>query len=161
METKAVIQSQFLATLAMLKQAIENCPETLWADAQPQNKFWHTAYHALFYTHFYLHPSEGDFIPWEKHRSEVTSLSPSDDPNALKPYSQAEVLEYLAFCQQQVKEKVAATDLEAESGFHLLPFITLEKHIYNLRHVQQHVGELFERLAQAGIEVGWVGMVRD
>lgn len=161
MDTKAVIQSQFLAALAMLKQAIEHCPDNLWADSQPQNKFWRTAYHALFYAHFYLHPTEGDFTPWEKHRNEVTSLQPSDDPQAVEPYSRAEVLEYLAFCQQQVREKVAASDLEAASGFHWLPFSTLEKHIYNLRHVQQHTGELFERLAQVGVDVGWVGMIRD
>ena len=157
MDTKAIVQSQFLATLAMLQQAIEACPEELWVDPKPQNKFWHTAYHSLFYAHFYLHPTEADFVPWEKHRSEVTSLQPNDDPNAVTPYTKAEVLEYLAFCQEQVKEKVNASDLEAESGFHWLPFSALEKHLYNLRHVQQHTGELFERLGQVGIEIHWVG----
>jgi hypothetical protein len=161
MDTKAVIQSQFLAALEMLKNAIEQCPEAMWADPQPKNKFWHVAFHALFYAHFYLHPSEHDFVAWEKHRDEVVSLQPSDDPNAVKPYSQAEVLEYLAFCQQQVKEKVSHSDLEAESGFHWLPFNTLEKHLYNMRHVQLHAGELYERLGQAGIDVDWVGMVKD
>lgn len=159
MDTKAIIQSQFLAALEMLKNAIEQCPEGIWADPEPQNKFWHTAYHSLFYAHFYLHPSESDFIPWEKHRTEVTSLKPSDDFNAVKPYTKIEVLEYLDFCREQVKEKIAACDLEAESGFPWLPFSTLEKHIYNLRHVQQHTGELFERLGQAGIEVHWVGKI--
>ena len=159
MDIKAIVQSQFLATLAMLKQAIEACPEEMWADPAPHNKFWHTAYHSLFFTHFYLHPTEADYVPWEKHRSEVTSLQPDDDPNTLTPSTKAEVLEYLAFCQEQVKEKIAASDLAAESGFYWLPFNTLEKHLYNLRHVQQHTGELFERLGQAGIEVGWVGKV--
>ena len=115
----------------------------------------------LFFTHFYLHPTEGDFVAWEKHRDEVVSLKPSDDPDKVAPYSQTEVLEYLAFCQQQVKEKVASSDLAAESGFHWLPFNTLEKHLYNIRHTQLHVGELCERLGQAGIDVDWVGMVHE
>ena len=35
----------------------------------------------------------------------------------------------------------------------------LELQIYNLRHLQQHTGELMERLgSRAGIDVDWVGM---
>jgi hypothetical protein len=50
-------------------------------------------------------------------------------------------------------------DLEAESGFYWLPFDKLELQFYNIRHVQQHTGELCERLgAQGEIEVDWVGM---
>lgn len=161
MDTKAAIQSQFLATLEMLKKAIEQCPDEMWTDPKPKNKFWHIAFHSLFFTHFYLHPTQDDFVAWEKHRQEVVSLQPSDDPDKVVPYSQTEVLEYLVFCQQQVKEKVASSDLAAESGFHWLPFNTLEKHLYNIRHTQLHVGELCERLGQAGIDVDWVGMVRE
>ena len=157
MDTKASIQSQYLATLEILKKAIEQCPDEMWADPKPKNKFWHIAFHSLFFTHFYLHRTEGDFVAWEKHRDEVVSLSPSDDPEAVEPYSQEEVLEYLAFCREQVKEKVASSDLAAESGFHWLPFNTFEKHLYNIRHTQLHTGELCERLGQAGIDVEWVG----
>ena len=161
MDAKAAIQSQFLATLEILKKTIEGCPDEMWADPEPKNKFWHIAFHALFFTHFYLHPTQDDFIAWEKHRDEVTSLKPSDDQNSVAPYSQAELREYLVFCQEQVKEKVASTKLEAESGFHWLPFNTLEKHLYNIRHTQLHTGELCERLGQAGIDVDWVGMVHE
>ncbi|MFC1996035.1 hypothetical protein ACFLXI_00320 [Chloroflexota bacterium] len=161
MDTKAAIQSQFLATLEILKKAVEMCPDEMWADTEPKNKFWHIAFHSLFYTHFYLHPTEGDFVAWEKHQDEVVSLKPSFDPDLVQPYSQAEILEYLTYCQGQVREKVAAADLDAESGFSWLPFNTLEKHLYNIRHTQLHAGELCERLGQAGIDVDWVGMVRD
>jgi hypothetical protein len=160
MDAEAAIQSQFLATLAMLKKAIEACPDDIWVDPEPKNKFWHIAFHSLFYAHFYLHPTEHDFVAWEKHQ-DVVSLSPSDNPDAITPYTKAEMLEYLAFCQEQVRKKVTASDLTAASGFHWLPFNTLEKHIYNLRHVQLHTGELCERLGQAGIDVEWIGKVRD
>jgi hypothetical protein len=100
MDAKAVIQSQFLATLEMLKKAIEECPTEIWADPEPKNKFWHIAFHSLFYAHFYLHPTPDDFVAWERHRDEVVSLDPSDGSSAVEPYSQAELLEYLAFCQE-------------------------------------------------------------
>jgi hypothetical protein len=157
MDTKSIIISQFLATLEMLKKAIEQCPAEIWTDPAPKNKFWHIVFHSLFYAHFYLHNSDGDFVAWEKHRDEAVSLKISDDADAVEPYTKAEMLEYLAFCQEQVKEKVDNSDLGAESGFYWLTFSTLEKHIYNFRHVQQHAGELCERLGQAGIDVDWVG----
>ena len=158
MDTKAVIQSQFLATLEILKKVIEQCPDTMWADPVPKNKFWHIVFHSLFFTHFYLHPTEGDFIAWEKHR-DLVGLSPKDDWDSIVPYTKVELLEYLALCQEQVKEKVAASNLKAESGFHWLTFNTLEKHLYNIRHTQLHTGELCERLGQAGIDIQWVGKV--
>jgi predicted kinase len=43
-----------------LKQAIEKCPDALWNDPADKNRFWHVAYHALFYTHLYLQPTDAD-----------------------------------------------------------------------------------------------------
>ena len=152
MNYQQIIRSQYLSTLEMLKQAIEKCPETLWNDPTDKNKFWQVAYHALYYTHLYLQPAEKDFRPWDKHRAE-TDLAETG-----APYSKDEILEYLAFCQQQVKEQVPHLNLDAESGFYWLPFDKAELQVYNIRHVQQHAGELMERLgSRTGIEVDWVG----
>ena len=63
MNTKEVIRSQYQASLEMLAQAIFKCPQSLWADPQDKNQFWHIAYHALFYTHLYLQASEEEFPP--------------------------------------------------------------------------------------------------
>ena len=157
MQTKEIIKSQYWASLAMLRQAIEKCPDGLWADASYINPFWHIAFHTLFYTHFYLHPAEADFKPWAKHRDEVVSLS--NPVEELTPYSKVEVLEYLDYCLLEMEKLVDSLDLEAESGFHWLPFNKLELQFYNIRHIMQHTGELCERLGAHGeIEVGWVGM---
>ncbi|HEY9122204.1 MAG TPA: DinB family protein [Brevefilum sp.] len=158
MTVKKSIQSQYLAALAMLKEAIEKCPDSLWADSGYVNPFWHVAYHVLFYTHFYLSLTAKDFIPWEQHRDEITSLEPS--VKEVQPYSKEDILEYLEFCLAQVEAQVSAMDLEAESGFYWLPFDKLELQLYNIRHIQQHTGELCERLGAHGeIEIGWVGMM--
>ena len=163
MEIKAVIQSQYLAALEMLKQAIVRCPETMWHDPAQKNQFWHMAYHALFYTHLYLQPTEKDFVPWEKHQAESQFMGPvpwppHHTPQIDEPYSREAVLVYLVLCQAQVREQVAKLDLAAPSGFDWLPFNKLELQFYNVRHLQQHTGELCERLGtQAGIDVDWVG----
>jgi hypothetical protein len=158
MNPKPQIQSQYHASLAMLRQAVEKFPPELWNSENDKNKVWHIAYHALFYAHFYLHPREEDFQPWPKHRREAISLSPSKDGQPPIPFTQAEVLEYLEYLSRRVDELVEALDLEAESGFYWLPFNKLELQFYNIRHIMLHAGELAERLwSAAGEEVHWVG----
>ena len=68
------------------------------------------------------------------------------------------MLDYLAFCRQQVADRVPRLNLEAESGFGWLPFGKLELQFYTIRHLQQHTGELMERIGtRAGVEIDWVG----
>ena len=163
MDTKQVIQSQYHAALEMLKQAIVRCPDSLWAAPGDKNKFWHIAYHALFYTHLYLQNAEKDFRPWEKARDEYQFMGPLPwPPHALpkigEPYTKEDVLAYLDFVREQVQDRVPALDLEAASGFEWLPFGKLELQFYTIRHLQHHAAELSERLgARAGIDLDWIG----
>ena len=148
MNTKQVIQSQYRAALAMLKQVIVQCPEALWKVPGNQDPFWKKSYHTLFYVHLYLQIAEKDFVPWEKHH----------DPDGGVPFTKDEVLGYLAFVEKQVVERVPVTDMEAESGFYWYPVNKLELQFINIRHIQQHAGELFERLGtHENIELGWEG----
>ncbi len=157
MRTRELLISQYWAALEMLKQAILQCPDTLWTDAAYRNPFWHIVYHVLFYTHFYLGDSEASYIPWRKHRDEIVSLSVNVEEET--PFTQQELLAYLNMCREMVETQIYAFDLEAESGFYWLPFDKLELQLYNIRHIQQHTGELHERLGARGeIEIGWVGM---
>ena len=68
------------------------------------------------------------------------------------------ILEFLAFCRNRVRNRIAALDLTAESGFSWLPFGPVERLAYNLRHLQHHTGQLSERIRQdTGNGVRWVG----
>ncbi len=157
MDVKNVICSQYGAALDMLEQAVRKCPEEMWDSREDKNRFWQVAYHVLYYTHLYLQPSTENFRRWPKHREHTSRLEPTKEP--LQPYDQNEVLEYLVFCRKQVNRQVPQLDLEAASGFDWLPFSKMELQIYTIRHIQQHTGELMERLgARAGIDVDWVGM---
>jgi len=156
MNPKPIIKSQYKASLAMLRQAIEKCPEALWTDASYQNPFWRLAYHTLIYTHFYLSPREEDFVPWDNFQKDLQLLG-REIPGT-RVYSRAELLDYLALVLDQVEIQVEALDLDTESGFDWLPFNKLELQFYNIRHIQQHTGELCERLGAHGeVEVAWVG----
>ncbi len=165
MDASKVIVSQYLAALEMLKQTIIQCPDSIWNDPGDKTRFWHIAYHALFYTHLYLQDTEQTFTPWRKHRKEYQFIGqvpwpPHAAPQIGEPYDKETVLEYLAFCQQQVAERAPQLDLEAASGFDWLPFGKLELQFYNIRHIQQHAGELMERLGdRVNLELPWVGMM--
>ena len=161
---KTVIKSQYLATLAMLRQTIEKCPDNLWDAANQTNRFWHVAYHALFYTHLYLQISGDAFTPWEKHSGNLEILGatpwpPHTKPEIGEPFTKNEILDYLELCTNEVVVQTDKLVFDDPSGFEWLPFNKFELQLYNIRHLQHHVGELSDQLfTQAQIEVDWVGM---
>lgn len=147
MDIRKVIQSQYLSALAMLKQAIVKCPQAMWDDSQDKDRSWFTAYHALYYAHLYLQTTRKDFVRWRGHGK------PASSP----PLSKEEVLDYLTFVEQEVIRRVPVIDLEeADSGFHGIRVDKLELQLVNIRHIQQHTGELYERLgARTNIKLDW------
>jgi len=157
------IRSQFHAALSMMQQAVEKCPPTLWHRAEDRNKYWQVVYHALFYTHLYLQSTAQDFAPWSGHIPKSERMAPipnplPDEAETGPAYTKEEMLNFLAFCRQQVDNVVPTLDLHTESGFDWLPMSKIEVQFYSMRHLQLHIGELAERLWVAnGIEVDWVG----
>jgi hypothetical protein len=158
-----IIGKQYRASMAMLREAITKCPESLWLAPEYPNKFWHIAYHVLYCTHMYLQNSCEEFKEWKKHRENYQWLgglpwAPNERPKIETPYTQEEILEYLAICCQEIDTKVPRLDLNAPSGFHWLPFGKLELQLYNLRHIAHHTGQLIDRLRTvAQIGIAWVG----
>ena len=166
MDDAAILSSfaqQYRAGLAMLRQAIEKCPDEVWLATDFRNPYWHVAYHTVFYTHFYAHPSDAEFRPWAKHRKDTNFFSERPDQPGVKlppvePYSREEVREYCDLCRDEISARLEQDRLEGPSGFAWLPFSRFELHVYNLRHLQHHTGQLADRLrARANIGVPWVG----
>jgi hypothetical protein len=108
---RAVLKSQYHASLAMLRGAIERCPPEESSSTNHKNKFWPVSSHALFFAHLYLQHDEAAFRLWEQHRGEGDGI-------AGEPYTQAQVLEYWEFCDRMIDDAVGSLDLDAtESGF--------------------------------------------
>jgi hypothetical protein len=160
------VAAQIRAALQMLRAAIEACPDSLWNRETDHNAFWVLAYHALFFAHLYLSPSEEAFEPWGKKIEGRPGFGRTDlgDWTELQPgdtYTKPDVLAYCDHVDGLVAELVQSAAFDAPSGFHWLPFSRGEAHLYNLRHIQHHAGQLTERLRQiSGTGSGWVFAVR-
>jgi hypothetical protein len=155
---QSALKRQYHASLAMLLEAIEACPDELWTSTAYANPTWQVAYHALFYTDFYLQPSEAAFVPWEHHRDRHQYFSASKDPATI-PYSKAELIAYGRRCREMVDRAVDRLDLASpESGFPWYEMPKVEHQLLNLRHLHHHTGQIADRLRQVadrGLE--WVG----
>ncbi|MBA4370633.1 MAG: hypothetical protein C0418_03525 [Coriobacteriaceae bacterium] len=172
---RTAIGNQYRAVLAMLRDAVERCPDEAWAAEGQGVPFWRVAYHTLYFTHLYLSTDERSFTAWEKHQTGLQDLDDIPGPPELvellepphrpsrtgEPLTREEILEYLAFCEGMVDPSIDSLDLMREdTGFswHNPQRSKIEHQIVNIRHIQYHVAQLSARLRAAGVEgVEWVG----
>src|SRR3954469_24778334 len=92
---KQMLKSQYFAALTMLHDAIEACPDELWARESDTNKFWQHAYHAIYFTHLYSGPNPEYFDAWKgqhgKTQNDDSIPGPPDPQSDLplmpKPYT--------------------------------------------------------------------------
>jgi len=161
---KDIIKSQYKASLAMLRDAIEKCTEPLWADERYKPPFWRIAYHGLFFTDLYLSENVEEFSPWAKHIDEYESLGPMIHkggklPKEGPPYAKDELQEYYDLIIEKLDAAVDSLELDQTSGFPWLPFGKLELQFYNIRHIHHHAGQLSLILrTELGQELGWIAM---
>jgi len=161
METsfKEVIWKQFGATIEMLENAIQLCPDRLWDTA---TQFWYNAYHTLFYLDYYLTLDPDHFAP-----PAPFTLSEMDPSGVLpdKTYSRDELLTYLAYCKNKCHDLIAGlTEDEMILKTWSNPYRTysiFEILLYNMRHVQHHTAQLNLHLRQ-GIDEApkWVSQTK-
>ena len=144
MNVKEALVSQYLASLAMLKQAIVKCPPHVWDDPREKDKFWFVAYHALYYAHVYLKIPGRDYVRWRKPRYE----------NPGEAMTRSQVLAHLAQVEREVAVQVPHMKLDGSSG-HAGLLSNMELQIYNIRHIQQHTGELHQRLSGYNVRLSW------
>lgn len=161
------LKEQFHAGLAMLRECVEKCPESMWVSGEPGREFWRIALHAAFFTQFQLGQDVAAYTPWPDRPAgwhEEMWLDPSYvEPYELaldaEPLSREDTLRYIDFVVGMVDETIDGLDLESpESGFSWYGnFSKLSHELMGLRHLQGHVGQLSELLLIQGIETSWVG----
>ena len=172
---RPVLKSQYHAALAMLRDAIERCPDRLWATGDYRNPFWRIAYHVLYYTDFYLQPNADSFRPWEKHQTGIQFMDDLERPanrasigelphrpsRTGEPYKKDEVLAYWSICDSSIDRAVDALDLAApDCGFFWYKVTKLEHQLISLRHLQHHTAQLADRVrATTNTGIAWVGNV--
>ena len=156
---KTSVWRQFGATIEYLARTIEACPDSLWTcslwdtgTAPPErSRTWYVAYHTLFWLDLYLTGAEEGFLP-----PPPFELIEQDDDGPIpeRVYSKVELQDYLEGCRMRCYETVQAlTDetLGRRCVFSWGECSFLELLIYNLRHVQEHSGQLNLMLGQNGV----------
>ena len=149
----------------MLRECVELCPEELWECTvdKPPRTVWRIAYHASFYTHFYLSQSHKSFTAWDKHIDHAV-MTFADEGQELPPegtfFSKGDLFEYIDFLSEGMGKMIEQLDLESpESGFPWYKdFPKLDHVLLTLRHLGVHVGQLQELLFARSIDPDWVSI---
>lgn len=142
---KPLLWQQFGAAIQMLENAIVACPIEVWATDQREFDFWYNAFHTIFWLDFYSSDSRESFQPTEPFG--VTDL----DPSGLLPervFTRSELLAYLGLARQKCRQRIQQLEPERIFKVGSRDFTHLELLLYNLRHVQHHVGQLNQLLRQ-------------
>ena len=162
---RAIIWSQFGATIDMLDNALLACPDELWrsrlwrdgSQESEFSEFWYVVYHTLFWLDLYLSGSVEGFAPPAPFTLEEL------DPAGLlpeRPYVKDELQAYLEHGRQKCRATIEAlTDETARQrcGFSWGEVSFAELLLYNMRHVQEHAAQLSLILGQTiDSAPGWV-----
>ncbi len=136
---KEEIWRQFGASIKMLENAIELCPEKFW---DSEKKFWYITYHCLFWLDYYLTLNPDDYSPPTPY-----TLSEFDPEGAMpdRTYTQEELLSYLQHCRNKCRDLILSlTDQIASSRWvnDYKNYSVFEIILYNMRHVQHHTAQL-------------------
>jgi uncharacterized damage-inducible protein DinB len=139
---RRILTGQFEAALCMMNDCLTKCPPEHWDGIVGKYPFWHVAYHTLCFTDLYLSRDKESFefrdvhpCGWKEFDAEYPS----------RRFEQDELIAYLQICRSKAVETLAnetPESLEGPSGFSWLSISRGELHLYNIRHVQHHTGQL-------------------
>ena len=155
------IAGQFEAAFAMFTQCLDRCPHEHWDAPIAKYPFWHVAYHTLCFVDLYLSPGEK---VWQPRTTAPNAFHPLgwtelDEEYPSRRFPKAELLAYAALLTPLIRatiESESSERLAGESGFSRLTFTRAELHIYALRHVQHHAGQLGAKLRTLGVDTQWI-----
>ncbi len=182
MDVRAALKEQYHASLAMLAECVEKCPDDLWTTPSSKDpyddapgrfcirNFWRISFHGVYFTHLYLGQNVDAFQPPPeslavRKRKELDGMwhapwevEPFEVPEDAEPTSKREILDYIAFVDSILDATVDGLDLDSkESGIPWYKnFGKLSHELLTLRHLQGHVGQLSELLMQRKIDTDWV-----
>lgn len=159
---KEELLAAYRAALAMLANCIVLCPDELWIAVNYSNPFWRIVYHTLFYTDLYLSEGPEHFNPWPGHLPGYNALGVIT-PDGQKVvitiiYTREQLQTYLKAIESGIPERIDTSTLTSPCGFYWIKKSNTGLHLYNIRHIQHHTGQLVERLHGHGISgIAWKG----
>ena len=155
---KKTCWQQFGATLDMLGNAINLCPDALW---DTDRLFWYWSFHCLFWTDYYLTLDPDSFTPPAPFTfSEFESGGAIPD----RTYTKEELLNYLKHCSDKAFKLINSfTEESVQTPWvnKTKNFTVLEILLYNMRHVQHHAAQ-FNKILREEIDQApsWVSVAK-
>jgi uncharacterized damage-inducible protein DinB len=156
--------SQFEASLSMLAHCIVRCPAECWQATVVRYPFSQVVFHTLFYADFYLGQSPEGFESQPFHLENKALFGDYEqlqDREPIEEYERADLERYLGFVRAKAITTIQSEtehDLAADTVFPRRRGSRAEAHVYNVRHIQHHVGQLTMRLRLNGLgDLPWVG----
>ena len=164
-----ILWAQLGASIDMLENAIEACPDGLWSDPSRRPEwnstgivgFWYLVYHTLFFLDLQLSDSAEGFMPpapFDLRELDPAGLLPD------RPYTKDELISYLRHCREKCRSILAIlTEEEARRmcRFNSLNLTYAELLLYSMRHVQHHGAQLHLLLREyAGVAPRYVKRAR-
>ena len=156
---KASLWRQFGAAIDYLEDNIDDCPDALWhaclwthpGEKPELSQVWYRVYHTLFWLDIYMTGSEEGFLP----PAPFTLIEQDDDgPLPERPYTKDELRGYLDYGRRKCRATIESlTDKSAwrRCVFPWGEVSFLEMLLLNMRHVQEHSGQLNLMLGQNGV----------
>jgi hypothetical protein len=165
---KQSLWKQFGASIDMLKNTIEQCPDESW---NTNRKLFYMVYHTLVFLDYYLTiPARPLSSPLPFTLTEPASSIPADAIDDIIPdkiYSKEELLHYLHQNRNKCHDVIAALTEEKLTERWVDPeanrnYAVLELLMYNMRHVQHHAAQM-NLLLRQGVNnaPGWVRRAKD
>lgn len=156
---RRAIASQFIAALDMFDDCLRKCPPEHWDTPVARYPFWHVAYHTLCYVDLYLTPGgEAAYTPRPEFHPRGWAEFEEEYPS--RRFAPSEIAAYSDVCRRKIDDTLAAetgASLAGPSGYSRLSFSRAELHLYNLRHLQHHTGQLSALLRRvAAADPVWV-----
>lgn len=169
---KEALWQQYGAAIDALGLAVEACPAELWEarvwkdEVIPEYPaYWSVCHHVLIFLDLLLTGSVEGFQP-----PAPFGLFELDPEGAMpeQPHTKEEILFYVKYVREKCKARIASLTEEEAKGKASTLWVKryslsyYEMFLYNLRHVQEHIGQLNLFLGQHDLAVpGWVARTGD
>ncbi|MDP6444296.1 MAG: hypothetical protein QGG36_25755 [Pirellulaceae bacterium] len=162
-EYKSSTLNQFEAALRMMHSCVERCPDSIWNAPVANLKYCQVAFHAIFFTDYYLGRDADPLADDPFHREHADYFRDYEelqDRAQQYLYDRPTTLLYVGHCRAKAAASIGGeteATLLGPSGFPGRDFHRAELHIYSLRHLEHHIGQLSVRLRQeTGDGAPWV-----
>jgi hypothetical protein len=145
-----LIWNQFGASIDMLINVISNCPDSYY---ESNKRFYYLAFHSTLFLDYYLTIPPSDFSPllsFSQKKKEDRPPEAVDDLIPDKHYGKQELVDYLGKSREKCRQLINSlgedrAELRFTEGSEPgdMDYPVLEILLYNMRHTQHHVAQLY------------------